>query len=136
MSTTLGRTGARGEVPETRAIHEVGRQAAGVTRRPRHHLLPQEHRQWFEERGFVGEHSIDNYTVELEQASHQAIHGGGNWRLGRTWPREWNRAVMRILLRREKREGRKLQRHEIIQRVRRLMVAYDIEGSFLPYHGR
>jgi len=26
---------------------------------------------------------IDNFCVRLEQAQHEAIHGGGNWRLGR-----------------------------------------------------
>lgn len=136
MATALGRTGASGEVAETAAIRIVGRQAAGVVRRPRHHLLPREHRQWFEERGFVGDKDIDNYTVELDQSSHQALHGGGNWRLGRTWPREWNQAVMRVLTRREQRLGRKLRPDEILDRIEKLMKTYHIRGPFVPYSGQ
>ena len=67
---------------------------AGVARPPRHHVLPQEHRAFFEERGFTGDLDIDNFTVELETAHHQAQHGGGNWQMGREWPGAWNQLVM------------------------------------------
>jgi len=42
--------------------------------------LPQEHRAWFEQRGFKGDMSIDRFCVRMERTDHQAIHGGGNWR--------------------------------------------------------
>ena len=76
---------------------------AGVARAPRHHVLPQEHRKFFEERGFKGDLDIDHFTVELETAHHQAQHGGGNWKLAKQkWDGEWNKFVMKRL---EDREG-------------------------------
>jgi len=56
------------------------------------------HRAWFEQRGFKGDMDIDKFCVRLERAHHEAIHGGGNWRIGRTWPKEWNRMTMEALL--------------------------------------
>ena len=38
-----------------------------------------EYREWFEQRGFTGDMSIDQFCVKMEQASHEAIHGGGDW---------------------------------------------------------
>ena len=75
---------ALGDGPEVRGMHETGRAGAGMSEAPRHHVLPKEHRAWFEQRGFKGAMDIDQFCVRLEQAHHQAIHGGGNWRLGRT----------------------------------------------------
>jgi hypothetical protein len=88
---------ALGDGPEVRAMHETGKAGAGMTEPPKHHVMPKEHREWFEKRGFTGEMSIDRFCVELELAHHQAIHGGGNWRLGRTWPGEWNQFIMSVL---------------------------------------
>jgi len=45
--------------------------------------MPDEHRAWFEERGFKGDMNIDKFCVRLERAHHEAIHGGGNRKLGR-----------------------------------------------------
>ena len=75
---------ALGDGPEVRGMHETGRAGAGMSEPPKHHVLPQEHREWFEQRGFTGDMDIDQFCVRLEQAHHEAIHGGGNWRLGRT----------------------------------------------------
>jgi hypothetical protein len=125
--------GASGETAETAAIRAVGKRGAGLSRPPRHHVLPREHRKWFEERGFVGERDIDNYTVELEEAAHQAVHGGGNWRLGRTWPGEWNRRVMEELRKREKKAGRRLRIDEVLSQVKDLMSEYEIDQSFVRY---
>ncbi|MCP3165288.1 hypothetical protein [Myxococcus qinghaiensis] len=35
------------------------------------------HREWFEARGFKGDMDIDQFCVRLEQAHHEATHGGG-----------------------------------------------------------
>ncbi len=127
---------AFGEGPEVNGIRETSRRGAGMARPVRHHVFPQEHRKWFEERGFVGKLDIDNFTIELEEAMHQAAHGGGNWRLGRTWPGEWNQRVMSELTGREKTLGRRLRADEIIARIRELMKVYDIDKPFRPYKGR
>ena len=86
---------ALGDGPEVRAMRVTGRAGAGMAEPPEHHVLPQEFREWFEKRGFTGDMSIDQFCVRMEQASHQAIHGGGDWRLGRKWPGEWNQMVIR-----------------------------------------
>jgi hypothetical protein len=127
---------ALGEGPEVTGVRETSRRGAGLTRPPRHHVLPQEHRKWFEERGFVGELDIDNFTVELEEAMHQAAHGGGNWRLGRTWPGEWNQRVMQRLMDREMAAGRLLRPDEILGHVRILMKEYRIDRPFVRYDGK
>lgn len=127
---------ALGDGPEVRAMHETGRAGAGMSEAPRHHVLPNEHRAWFEQRGFTGEMSIDRFCVELEAANHQAIHGGGNWRLGRTWPGEWNRMIMDVLLKAEKGAGRTLTRDKILNIVAKYMKDYGIPMNFAPGRGR
>ncbi|OJH37104.1 DUF2380 domain-containing protein [Cystobacter ferrugineus] len=86
---------------------------------PRHHVLPKEFRTWFEKRGFTGEMDIDQFCVEMERAHHEAIHGGGNWKLGRQWPGEWNRMIMEALQEAEVAAGRMLTRNEVLD-----IVAY------------
>jgi len=54
-----------GAGPESRAMRR-----GGVSRTPRHHIFPQEHKTWFENRGF----NIDRYTLPLDQGTHSAIH--------------------------------------------------------------
>jgi hypothetical protein len=127
---------ALGEGPEVTGVRETSRRGAGVARPVRHHVFPQEHRKWFEERGFVGDMDIDNFTIELEEAAHQAAHGGGDWRLGRTWPGEWNRRVMFVLQEREEEIGRRMKPDEILDIVRGLMPQYNLSGPFRPYKGR
>jgi hypothetical protein len=109
---------------------------AGVARAPRHHVLPQEKRAFFEERGFTGDLDIDNFTVEMEVADHQAQHGGGNWRMGRTWPGEWNRLVMEKLQEAELQLGRRLTVRQIMKEVEWLMTLRDIPLRFVPYRGQ
>ena len=82
---------ALGDGPEVRGMHETGKAGAGMAEAPRHHVLPKEHRAWFEQRGFKGPMDIDHFCVRMEPADHEAIHGGGNWRMGRVWPEEWSR---------------------------------------------
>jgi hypothetical protein len=79
---------------------------------------------------------IDNFCVRLELSHHQAIHGGGNWRLGRTWPGEWNRMIMKVLLNAEARAGRMLTRNEILRFVAKEMRRYDIPMNFTSWRGR
>jgi hypothetical protein len=123
---------ALGDGPEVSAMHETGKTGAGMAERPHHHVLPDEFRKWFEKRGFTGAMSIDQFCVALEEASHQAIHGGGNWRLGRMWPKEWNRMIMTELLDAETKAGRMLTRSEILKLVAKRMKFYDIPMNFTP----
>jgi hypothetical protein len=102
---------------------------------PQHHVLLKEFREWFEKRGFTGEMSIDPFCVRLEQA-HQAIHGGGNWKLGRTWPGEWNRMIMKALRDAEVDAGRMLTRNELLSLVAKRMKDYNIPMNFIRWRGR
>ncbi|WP_328701124.1 DUF2380 domain-containing protein [Corallococcus silvisoli] len=127
---------ALGDSPEVRGMHETGRAGAGMSDAPKHHVLPQEHREWFEQRGFKGDMDIDQFCVRLEQAHHEAIHGGGNWKLGRTWPGEWNQMIMKALRDAEARTGRMLTRNEILRLVAKNMRDYRVPMNFTPGRGR
>ncbi len=123
---------ALGDGPEVRAMRETGRTGAGMAEPPRHHVMPKEFRAWFEKRGFTGEMDIDRFCVELERAHHEAIHGGGNWRLGRTWPDEWNQMIMNVLRQSESKAGRMLTPNAILKLVAREMKRYKIPMNFVP----
>ncbi|MFY0527598.1 DUF2380 domain-containing protein [Archangium gephyra] len=127
---------ALGDGPEVRGMRMTGRAGAGMAEPPRHHVLPKEFREWFEKRGFTGEMDIDQFCVKLEQAHHQAIHGGGNWKLGRTWPGEWNRMIMKALQDAESRLGRLLTRNEVLEIVAERMNLYKIPMNFTRWGGR
>ncbi|WP_338052861.1 DUF2380 domain-containing protein [Pyxidicoccus trucidator] len=127
---------ALGDGPEVRGMHETGRAGAGMSEAPKHHVLPQEHRAWFEKRGFTGAMDIDQFCVKLETAKHQAIHGGGNWRLGRTWPGEWSQLIMQALREAETDAGRMLTRGEILKLVGKRMKDYHLPMSFTPWRGK
>nr|WP_257455638.1 TIGR02269 family lipoprotein [Archangium lipolyticum] len=124
---------ALGDGPEVRAMHETGKTGAGMAEPPQHHVMPKEFREWFERRGFTGEMDIDEFCVKLEQAKHEAIHGGGNWKLGRTWPGEWNRMLMKTLRDAEVEAGRMLTRNEVMDIVADRMKFYDIPMNFTPW---
>ena len=124
---------ALGDGPEVRGMHETGRAGAGMAEPPRHHVLPREHREWFEKRGFTGEMDIDQFCVRLDQAHHQAIHGGGDWRLGRLWPGEWNQLLMRDLLKAEAIAGRTLTRNEVLKLVAKNMRDYKVPMHFTSW---
>jgi hypothetical protein len=126
---------ALGDGPEVRGMRVTGRTGAGMTEPPRHHVLPREHREWFEKRGFTGDMDIDQFCVRMERASHEAIHGGGNWRLGRTWPGEWNRMLMEALREAETRAGRLLTPNEILDTVGFHMRRNKIPMSFTRGRG-
>ena len=126
---------ALGDGPEVRGMRVTDRAGAGMAEPPQHHVLPQEFREWFEQRGFTGEMSIDRFCVRMEQASHEAIHGGGNWRLGRQWPGEWNQMIMSELRDAETQVGRMLTRREVLDAVARRMRDYKIPMNFSPWRG-
>ncbi|HYO70308.1 MAG TPA: DUF2380 domain-containing protein, partial [Archangium sp.] len=126
---------ALGEGPEVRGMRVTDRAGAGMAEPPRHHVMPQEFREWFEQRGFTGEMDINKFCVKLEQAHHQAIHGGGNWKLGRTWPGEWNQMIMKALRKAESRAGRMLTRNEVLDIVAGAMLRYMVPMKFIPWRG-
>ena len=127
---------ALGDSPEVRGMQVTGRAGAGMSSAPKHHVLPKEHREWFERRGFKGDMDIDNFCVRLEQAHHEAIHGGGNWKLGRTWSGEWNQLLMRELLKAEARAGRMLTRDAILKLVAKQMKDYKLPMNFTSWRGQ
>ncbi|MFP2927091.1 DUF2380 domain-containing protein [Pyxidicoccus sp. 3LG] len=127
---------ALGDSPEVRGMKVTDRAGGGMSEHPKHHVMPQEHRAWFEQRGFKGDMDIDNFCVRLERAHHEAIHGGGNWKLGRTWPGEWNRMLMEALQRAERRAGGMLTRNEILKEVAKRMRDYKIPMDFTRWRGR
>ncbi len=124
-----------GEGPTTDGMKVTNAAGAGAARPPRHHVLPQEERKFFEERGFTGDLDIDNFCVKLGTGEHQALHGGGDWRLGRTWVEEWNRLVMERLRRRERPLGRLLTVAEIMEEAQEVMRLRRIPTRFVPYRG-
>jgi hypothetical protein len=117
---------ALGDGPEVRGMRVTGRAGAGMSEPPLHHVLPRQFRECFEKHGFTGEMSIDHFCVRMERASHEAIHGGGNWKLGRTWPGEWNRQLMDALQKAEAKAGRMLTRSEVLNIVAQRMRSYDV----------
>ncbi|HEX5754551.1 MAG TPA: DUF2380 domain-containing protein, partial [Archangium sp.] len=127
---------ALGDSPEVRGMRVTGKTGAGMAESPRHHVMPKEFREWFEKRGFTGEMDINKFCVKLEQAHHQAIHGGGNWKLGRTWPGEWNRMIMEALYEAEAEAGQMLTRNEVLNVVAGYMKEYSIPMKFIPWRGR
>jgi len=127
---------ALGDSPEVRGMRVTGRAGAGMSEPPRHHVLPQEHREWFEQRGFTGDMDIDQFCVRMERSGHEAIHGGGDWQLGRKWPGEWNQLIMDVLRQAETRAGRMLTREEILQTVAFHMKRYNLPMTFTPWRGK
>ncbi|WP_205522547.1 DUF2380 domain-containing protein [Myxococcus eversor] len=127
---------ALGDSPEVRGMRVTGKAGAGMSEAPKHHVMPKEHREWFEARGFKGDMDIDQFCVRLEQAHHEAIHGGGNWKLGRMWPGEWSRLIMEALHEAETTTGRMLTRNEVLDIVAERMRSYDIPMKFTKGRSR
>ncbi|MFP2933081.1 DUF2380 domain-containing protein, partial [Pyxidicoccus sp. 3LG] len=124
---------ALGDSPEVRGMKVTDRAGAGMSENPKHHVMPQEHREWFEQRGFKGDMDIDKFCVRLERAHHEAIHGGGNWKLGRMWPGEWNRMIMEALLDAETKAGEMLTRNAVLKIVAKNMKDYKIPMNFTSW---
>lgn len=111
---------AEREALETGAIRPTTPQRAGVTRLPEHHVFPQAHRRWFEDRGV----KIDKYKVELDRSTHEALHYGGGPGKGGGW---WNETIMKRLNEREASIGRKLTSAEIEQVGKEMMKEAKID---------
>lgn len=79
---------------------------------------------------------IDQFCVQMDEADHQAIHGGGNWRQGRKWPGEWNQMIMDALQKAETRAGRMLTQSEILETVAYHMKRYNLPMDFTPWQGQ
>jgi hypothetical protein len=115
-------------------MHVTGKRGAGMAARPRHHVMPQQYRAWFEARGMTGEAlDIDNFTIDMDEAEHQAIHGGGNWQLGLGWEGNWNEMIMDTLEEAEAALGRQLTPDEILDITMNRMQEYGIAPDFIPY---
>ncbi|WP_395834251.1 DUF2380 domain-containing protein [Archangium violaceum] len=127
---------ALGDAPEVRAMRVTGKTGAGMAEPPRHHVMPKEFREWFEKRGFTGKMRIDWFCVTLPQPHHQAIHGGGNWKLGRKWRGEWNRMIMKVLYEAEAKAGQMLTRNTVLEIVAEQMKEYDIPMKFVRCRGK
>lgn len=96
-------------------------QQAGVGRTPRHHVLPQEFRDWFKARGV----DVDQYCVELQQGDHSAIH-----------TMDYNKALMGAMQRQEKVVKHKLKPAEILEVARGVMAQFKIDSlPFVPFQG-
>lgn len=141
-----GELAEQGELPEVRAKEAMGQSRevtavqkrtagpAGTARQPRHHVYPKEERPWFEERGFTGEHDIDNYTVEMKGAHHEAQHAGRGIELPPSEkPWEWNRMIMDELRKAERAAKRKLTRAEIMKIVEKRMKIRKIPKAYVPW---
>ena len=122
-----------GEGPTADAISIVGKRGAGMAALPRHHVFPKEMRGLFEKLGFTGAKDIDNFTVALEEAHHQAIHGGGNWKLGRDWAGEWNNQVRIRLDDLIEEHGGEVSEEAVLDMIIKMMKEYDIPLDFLHY---
>jgi len=124
-----------GDGPEADAISIVDGRQARLNPIRRHHVFPQDQklRSFFEERGFVGDRDID-FCVEIDQATHEAIHGGGDWRLGRReWPGEWNQRIVGRVLDREREAGRRLKFDEVMRIGLDLLKEDKLPTEFVPY---
>jgi hypothetical protein len=113
-----------GEGPEVDAIHLTTPYRGGFARPPRHHIFPQAEQEWFAARGV----NIDDYTVQLAEALHQALHGGGNWKLGQLSADEWNAHLMGFLRSAESAKGSRLNATEILFLSRDVIKYYGLEG--------
>ncbi|MFY0572432.1 TIGR02269 family lipoprotein [Archangium lansingense] len=86
----------------------------------RHHLFPQELREWFRERG-VG--NIHSYTLVIPEYVHHRIHGSGP--SGGLWNEAW-------------RQFRKAKPNaspvEIYQHAGALIFRFELTGPLVPYY--
>jgi hypothetical protein len=124
------------EDPEQRGP-ETGKTGAGMQAKPKHHIFPQDPglRQFWIDHKFIGKWDIDEFTVELEVDHHQAIHGGGNYKIAKASGFDWNSKIMAELRKAEERlrPPRLLTREECLKIAKGLMKQYGIAEKFVPY---
>ena len=114
----------------------------GITRNPRHHLLPQEKIQFFQENGFPG-NDIDAFCVEVTVTEHEILHGGDQSLAKKYWrKREWNTALMLdldgqlTLLQARRGADARLSRAVVLETMEALRVEFEIaERRIVPYRG-
>ena len=127
---------AKQDAGSGRGRRSTDKAGAGMSAKPKHHVFPDEYREFFESHGFLGKDDIDNFTVKLDRSAHEAVHGGGNYKIGRTTKFEWNTAVMGEALDREERAlppGQYLSKERIREIVEGLMKKYKIPRKYVPY---
>jgi len=145
------------QLARERGIGPLSDVRLGITRNPRHHILPQEEAEFFQARGFPGR-EIDDFTIEIPTPLHEELHGVNQALARKHWPeREWNTKLMKTLRDREARkiarlhsrlqaEGHspkeiaervttagKLTRDEILESAEAQMLAYDVDPSQTPF---
>ena len=114
----------------------------GITRNPRHHLLPQEDIDFFQRNGFPGR-DIDQYCIEVTSTEHELLHGGNQTLARKHWQEhEWSTVLMTDLEGLEaavKAKGgsdARLSRSDVLRTVERLRVRFDIQDNeIIPYRG-
>ena len=135
---------AAGDLEVAAEARRAGLRPVGINRPPRHHLFPKE----LEKKGFFTERGvdIDKYTIELDEGIHEALHGGGSFKLARdqdaiqqalkngkvtpqvdAWIGHWNAAIERRILDQEAKLGRKLTEPELIKEARGLLRDYNVK---------
>ena len=103
----------------------------GAVQTDQHHVFPQEHIDWFTQRGV----DVHDFTIDISLPEHGAQHGGGDWRQARE---RWNSEIMRLLnAASEPSKPSTGQRctsrpREIMQVGQRLMARRGLGG--LPFH--
>jgi RHS repeat-associated protein len=96
-----------------------GASGVGASRPPHHHVFPQEEVKWFKDRGIT----IDEHTIPMSEAEHEAIHVRG-----------WNKVIMERLRELEAAYGRQLVPDEIIYVGKKVCDEFKIPNSdWIPY---
>lgn len=130
------------ELAGEHGISVLGANRLGITRNPRHHLLPQEEVAFFQENGFPGR-AIDDYCVELSTAEHEVLHGGNQTLARLHWKqREWSTALMKelrselSLLQVKEGPRARLSSDEVLRTVEKLRVEFEIDDRPLVSYMR
>jgi Predicted lipoprotein of unknown function (DUF2380) len=96
---------------------------------PQHHIFPQEERPWFTDRGI----DVDQYTVRVPVADHQAFHAGGGPSTGGGW---WNDMIMGQLGNQDAGLGRLLLPEEIQAVGNQMLQRFNLLGRpIVPFEG-
>jgi hypothetical protein len=91
-------------------------------------------RDWFADHGI----DIDDYTIELDRATHEAIHGGGDWKLAREkcdgeWNREMKKRITRFEHELRRTEGRDMTKDEILSIAQTMLEQRNLPSEFVRY---
>jgi RHS repeat-associated protein len=92
----------------------------------RHHVLPQQFRKWFRERGIK---NIDDYTVEIAEGTHlKGVHGKGLGDMPGNWNARWEAFI---------RDNPFATPSEIMKHAEDLLSEYGLRHSpFVPYRAK